>query len=101
MIDQFSGSLLGINGKLPMVTVSVLIISRGVEILHQITLGINQLGKKVDSAWYQPHQGGLEAIFWIILGISFLIMRVVILHGYQPHQGGLEAIFGSFWGSVF
>ena len=38
-----------------------------------------------DSAWYQPHQGGLE-LFLDHLGISFLIMRVVILHGINPNR---------------
>ena len=97
--------------------VSLMIISRGVEILHQITLGINHLGiglKNDDSAWHQPHQGGLAtfldhfgdqifdhegddsawyqphqgglATFWIILGIKFLIIKVVNLLGISTNR---------------
>ena len=38
-----------------------------------------------DSAWYQPQQGGLATIL-DHFGISFLIMRVMILHGINPNR---------------
>ena len=38
-----------------------------------------------ESAWYQPHQGGLAA-FWVILGVKFLIIKVVNLLGISTNR---------------
>ena len=86
-----------------MVNVSLIIISRGVEILHQITLGIKHLGiglKNDDSAWYQPQQGGLEA-FCDHFGDQFFDHEGDDSALYQPQPGGLEPCLDHFGDQFF
>ena len=59
-----------------------------------IIFGINFDHEDDDSAWYQPHQGGLASF------LDHLGNQVFDHEGesarYQYQQGGLEALFGSF-----